>query len=81
MADPDLIEAREIVKATLTPGSHTRCNCRAEIDAGGWDDGHQVRATLAGIKRGRALARSCRCAVCRSDVVGLVPCLNEENQP
>lgn len=77
MIDPDLIEAREIVKSTLKASSHRRCNCRAEIDAGGWDNGQTVRATLAGIKRGRTLARSCGCAVCRSDVVGLVPCLNE----
>lgn len=77
MSDPDIIEAREIVKATLKPGSHRGCNCRTDIDAGRWDDGHKVRATLAGIKRGRALARTCGCSVCRSDVVGLVPCLNE----
>lgn len=74
MLDPDLIEARQIVKATLTPGSHRRCNCRAEIDAGDWDDFQKIRATLAGIKRGRELA-----AVCRSDLRGITPCLNEEN--
>lgn len=56
--DPDLIEAREIVKATLTEGNHKRCNCRSEIDAGEWDNGQKVRATLAGIKRGRELAAS-----------------------
>lgn len=79
MLDPDLIEARRIVKETLTPGSHQRCNCRAEIDAGGWDDVQKVRATLAGIKRGRELAAACQCAVCRSDLRGITPCLNEES--
>ncbi|MEE4452892.1 hypothetical protein [Novosphingobium resinovorum] len=78
MIDPNLIAAREIVKATLKPDSHQRCNCRAEIDAGGWDGGQTVRATLAGIKRGRELAASCQCAVCRSDLRGITPCLNEE---
>ena len=55
--DPDLIEAREIVKATLVPESHARCDCREKIDAGEWDRGHKVRATLAAIKRGRELER------------------------
>lgn len=77
MIDPDLIEAREIVKATLTPENHRNCICRGNIDAGYWNDGHKVRATLAGIKRGKALARACTCAVCQSDMIGLVPCLNE----
>ena len=53
MTDPDLIAAREIVKATLTLDSHRRCNCREHIDAGEWDAGQKVRATLAGIKHGR----------------------------
>ena len=55
--DPLLVEAREIVKATLTPERHKRCNCRQEIDAGKWDDGQKVRATLAGIKRGITLTK------------------------
>lgn len=79
MTDPDLIEAREIVKAMIDPVSHKRCNCRAEIDAGEWDRGHKVRATLAGIKRGRALARTCGCAVCATDMKGIVPCVMEED--
>lgn len=56
LPSPDLLEARNIVKATLTEQSHRGCNCRAQIDAGKWDDGHKVRATLAGIRRGRELA-------------------------
>ncbi|CCW15783.1 hypothetical protein EBBID32_1110 [Sphingobium indicum BiD32] len=79
MTDPDIIQAREIVKATLNPDSHKRCNCRAEIDAGQWDRGHKVRASLAGIKRGRALARTCDCAVCASDMKGIVPCVREDD--
>lgn len=55
-AESDIIEARGIVKATLTPENHERCNCRQEIDAGEWDRGQKVRAALAGIQRGRVLA-------------------------
>lgn len=80
MTDPDIIEAREIVKATLAPDSHRLCNCRAEIDAGKWDGGHKVTATLAGIKRGRALSRTCKCIACASDKKGIVPCAMEEDQ-
>lgn len=74
MIDADLRDAREIVKATLDPGSHRACSCRAAIDAGDWDKGQKVRAALSGIRRGRALARSCRCIACVSDMRGLVPC-------
>lgn len=74
MIDADLLDARAIVKATLDPASHSRCNCRAAIDAGNWDKGQKVRAALSGIRRGRALARSCRCTACLSDPRGLVPC-------
>jgi len=74
MADADLLDAREIVKATLAPDSHRACNCREAIDAGDWDKAQKVRAALAGIRRGRALARSCRCVPCLSDMRGLVPC-------
>lgn len=77
MLDADLIQARAIVKETLDPRSHTRCRCREEIDAGGWDGGHKVRAALAGIKRGRLLARTCECAVCRSDMKDIAPCAME----
>ena len=55
--DPDLIAARDIVKATLDPDSHKRCHCRDEIDAGRWDRGQKVRATIAGIRYGRAQQR------------------------
>ncbi|MFQ3894571.1 hypothetical protein [Sphingobium sp. R-7] len=79
MTDPDIIEAREIVKATLDAQSHKACNCRAEIDAGQWDRGHKVRSTLAGIKRGRMLARTCDCAVCAGDMKGIIPCVMEED--
>lgn len=58
MTDPDLIEARSIVKMTLSPNNHTGCNCRQEIDAGSWDSGQRVRAAFAGIKRGRILERT-----------------------
>jgi hypothetical protein len=78
--DPDLIEARAIVTATLDPASHARCGCKAEINAGLWDLGHKVRAALAGIKRGRALARTCECLVCSSDMRGLHPCAMEDVQ-
>lgn len=53
--DPLLVEAREIVKATLTPERHKNCNCREEIDAGDWDDRHSVRAALAALRRGMEL--------------------------
>ncbi|KPH65788.1 hypothetical protein ADT71_09630 [Novosphingobium sp. ST904] len=79
MIAADLFEAREIVKATLAQDSHRRCNCREKINAGEWDEGQKVRAALAGIKRGRALALSCRCPVCASDMRGLTPCMNEES--
>lgn len=77
MSTSDLVEAREIVKATLAKGGHRRCNCRERIDAGAWDEGQKVRAALAGIQRGRFLALSCRCPVCVSDMRGLAPCLSE----
>lgn len=80
MTDPDLIEAREIVKATLDPQSHKACHCRDQIEAGEWDNVRWLIATLAGIKRGRALARTCDCAVCASDMKGIVPCVREEDQ-
>lgn len=54
--DPLLLEAREIVKATLTD-SHQFCDCRAKIDAGEWDTGQKVRAALAALKRGMELAQ------------------------
>lgn len=50
--DPLLAEAREIVKATLTPDRHMRCDRRSEIDLGQWDDGQKIRAALAALKRG-----------------------------
>jgi len=53
-ADPDLVLAREAVKNTLNPVDHKRCDCRAKIDAGEWDDRHIMRATLAAIKRASA---------------------------
>ena len=56
--DPLLIEARGIVKATLTPKNHTGCSCREDIDAGKWDNGQKVRASLAALKRGMELALS-----------------------
>ncbi|GEM_PF-5534024 len=77
MSGSDLIEAREIVKATLPQDSHRRCNCREKIEAGAWDNGQKVQAALAGIRRGRALAVSCHCPVCVSDLRGLTPCLSE----
>ena len=55
--DPLLIEAREIVKSTLTESSHKRCNCRAEIDAGEWDKGQKIRASLAALHRGIELGK------------------------
>lgn len=55
--DDDLLAARDIVKATLDPDSHKRCHCRDEIDAGRWDRGQKVRATIAGIRYGRAQQR------------------------
>lgn len=55
--DPLLIEAREIVKTTLTPERHRRCNCRDEIDMGKWDSGQKVRAALAALRRGMELAK------------------------
>ena len=45
----ELALARKMVKRTLSPSRHTRCNCRAEIDAGEWDNGHKVRIALAAI--------------------------------
>lgn len=57
MADAELIEAREIVKATLTPENHKTCNCREQIDAGEWDSGQKVRAAAEGLRRGRLLGR------------------------
>lgn len=54
--DPLLVEAREIVKETLTPENHKRCDCRGEIDRGEWDRGQKVRAALAALKRGMELA-------------------------
>ena len=78
--DSDLIEARAIVIATLNPASHARCSCSLEIDAGLWDLGHKVRAALAGIKRGRTLARTCDCIVCASDMRGIHPCAMEDRQ-
>ncbi len=57
MVDADLIEAREIVKATLTPENHKHCNCRQEIDSGAWDAGQKVRAAAEGIRRGRLLSQ------------------------
>ena len=38
--------ARQAVKETLSPENHLRCNCREEIDAGKWDNGHKVKACL-----------------------------------
>lgn len=55
-----LLEARQIVKATLTPDRHSRCNCREEIDAGEWDKGQKIRATLAGLHRGIEIAATHR---------------------
>lgn len=46
----ELALARKMVKRTLSPSRHTRCNCRAEIDAGEWDNGHKVRIALAAIR-------------------------------
>lgn len=51
--EADRRAAREIVKATLTPEDHRRCNCREKIDAGLWDGGQKVRAALVGIYFGR----------------------------
>ena len=48
--DPLLLQARAAVKATLSPDSHARCNCRKEIDAGEWDAGHKVRAVMHGLR-------------------------------
>lgn len=56
--DPMLIEAREIVKATLSERSHSKCNCRTEIDAGKWDNGHKMVATVAALRRGIELAKA-----------------------
>jgi hypothetical protein len=56
--DPLLIEAREIVKATLSPDRHSRCNCREKIAAGEWDEGQKVQASLAALRRGIELGAS-----------------------
>jgi hypothetical protein len=53
---PELVEARAIVKATLDPNSHARCRCRDQIDRGVWDNRHEMRIALAGIRRGKELA-------------------------
>lgn len=51
----DLLLARAAVIETLTPENHRHCNCREEINAGEWDNGHKVRACLAAIRTTRAL--------------------------
>jgi hypothetical protein len=56
MTDKLLLEAREIVKATLSPEEHKRCNCRAEIDAGYWDNGQKIRIALTALA-GEKVAR------------------------
>ena len=45
-----LLEAREIVKAALSPENHQRCNCRAEIDAGDWDNRMPMRVALTALR-------------------------------
>jgi hypothetical protein len=54
--DPDLLIAREIVKATFSPNSPTVGETREEVDSGAWDTAQCVQTALAGIKRGRELA-------------------------
>lgn len=49
MDDEAMKMARRIVKATLRPDRHERCNCREEIDRGAWDNGHPMKAALAAI--------------------------------
>ena len=47
-----LLEARQIVKAGLKFGNHSKCHCADEIDAGKWDNGGKIRAALGGLQRG-----------------------------
>lgn len=74
-----LIAAREIVKATLTPENHKRCNCRKEIDAGGWDKGQKVRIALTALEAHDATKAEFE-AYKRDAVAGVVEALEKARE-
>ena len=55
---PLVVEAREIVIATLSSDNHKGCHCRAEINAGKWDRGQKVRSAFEGLRRGMEASKS-----------------------
>ncbi|WP_311269727.1 hypothetical protein [Sphingobium sp. WCS2017Hpa-17] len=55
--DPSLIQARQIVKATLDPQGHGQCNRRAEIGTGRWGGSNGTGCQYLETKRGAITPR------------------------